>query len=113
MDEIKLIVGKNKQFYVDAGIYNACKLLVDNGIETLASCDGHGNLPPSILVDEKYSKEEIRDMLYDIKKVDERPFMINQWVKGILINFMFALDGRLVGLSQAWIDSLENEVSNE
>lgn len=71
-----------KDIAIDACIAPVIKHLWNNDVNTLSSCCGHGNRPPSIVLgntEEKYS--HIRRL---ISEKDNRQFELSQW-KRVLV----------------------------
>ena len=66
-----------KDIWIDACIAPVVKHLLENGVNTLGSCCGHGQHHPSIVLgegEESYSR--IRRL---IKEKDKRWFELSQW----------------------------------
>lgn len=70
---------KNRKCPIDSEIVGVIKHLWDNKIYTLGCCDGHGKLPPSVVVGDGYQIKEIKRIEKLIADKDGREWDIMQW----------------------------------
>jgi hypothetical protein len=73
---------KYKDIMIDACIAPAIRHLWDNEVNTINSCCGHGNKPPSIVLGE--GAENYSQIRKWIKEKDKRWFELSQW-KRVLV----------------------------
>ena len=70
----------HKKVSIDFCIANTIKHLWENGIYTKGSCCNHNKGKPSIVVNEKTTKEEADKIRKIIKEVDGRDWIIYSWI---------------------------------
>lgn len=90
-DYFKLLytsIRDNGYIYIDKNIYKVCKLLLNNNIKILNSCDGHSYVIPTIIIDEDYTELDVKRILLLIRSIEKKPIAVLKWNDNQLIWYL-------------------------